>query len=223
MRAACLSLAFLLLSTSGLAAEDFTVVRHITGGGTTQEMVIRIKDGKTRIDAGSANTILINPQTGVMSNIVHSMRAYSQVSFDFLRQYGQRQQAEATTPPSPPRKTGRTQKISGYPCAEYVATIQQPGIGPVRMQLWVTDTIEAGTAFMKAMERLAEAGIAGGDQHLVAGAVPGFPIRVVTVLPNNQSVVATVRSLSTASIDPEIFEIPPNYRKMEHPGIPDAP
>lgn len=223
MRLARLTLAIFLSTSFGLAAEDFTVVRQITGGGATQEMVIRIKDGKTRIDAGAANSILINPQTGVMTNVVHSMRAYSQVSFDFLKSYNQRQTSGPTTPASPPRKTGRTSKISGYPCSEYVATIQQPGIGPVRIQLWVTNTIESGTAFMKAMERLAEAGIGGDEATLAAGKVPGFPIRVVTMLPNQQTVVATVRSLSTAAIEPQIFEIPSDYRKMEHPGIPDAP
>ncbi len=202
-------------------AADFTVVRQIVGAGVTQETVVRIHDGMTRVDAGPATTILIDPKRRVMTNIMHGMRAYSEAGFDFLRAYGSA--ASANQPESaPPRlqKTGRQEVINGFRCLEYLATLQQPGLGEVRLQLWLTQDVEGGSQFLETMRELAAIGIGGNDATMGAGDLPGFPIRVATLLPGNQAVIATVTAVSRAPIDPALFTVPTGYRLMQQPGIP---
>ncbi len=81
-------------------------------------MTAKIKEGKVRLDLNPQMSSIVDLKTGEMISLMHNQKVAMTIpgaSIKSLQQaYAQRAQESVDARRSPPKSTGRKEKISGY-------------------------------------------------------------------------------------------------------------
>ena len=180
-------------------------------------MTAKIKEGKMRLDLNPQMSSIVDLKTGEMISLMHNQKMAMTIpgaSIKSLQQaYAQRAQESVDAQRSPPKSTGRKEKISGYACEEFETTAEGTSV-----HLWITKDLPDGEKLMSELSSLAGVDPFRGfskDQQL-----PGFPIRTVVDGAGIGKTIVTVLEIKQDQIASSEFVVPESYRMIRAPTLP---
>ena len=212
-------LLFALLVSASLAQADLTITQQFQKGSQTMDVVMKIKDGKIRVDPNPQVTAIIDGKTGDSINLIHSQKKVLTLPASVVKKMQEAQTGvqSGETKTETPKPTGKKETINGYVCEEYETTANGS-----KIQLWLTKDLPAAQRAMADLAALASdadpmKGLLKGDQ------LQGFPIKTIIESPNGEKSSVTVVSLNEDPLPASDFVAPAGYEPMAMPSMPGMP
>jgi len=221
MRTAIVASICLAVAVPALRA-DLIVKQKVENSGQTQEVTLKLKDTKCRIEATDQTTAIIDSATGATTVLLHPQKAYLKITGDQLRaqaeamknllgsKKGDAAQAEF-------KPTGKTETINGYKTEEYTVSV-----GGIQMTIAVAKDFPNYREIVKALFNIQS----GPGMEVFRGLsippekYPGMPIRtVVEVL--GQKITTTVDSVEETHLADSDFAIPIDYKELNPASLQD--
>ncbi|HEX3445659.1 MAG TPA: DUF4412 domain-containing protein [Chthoniobacterales bacterium] len=212
----------LMLGWVTIAQGDFVLKQTIENFGQRQQVTIKLKGSKCRIDTSSDTSALIDPQTGTVI-LLHQSKMFMPISSEQLSA-----QAEAikkmlaasvnSNESTDFQATGKTDNISGFATEEYTGKIDGLPI-----------TLEVTKNFPKYRDLLTQLYAvqdAPGLSPFHALSVPpdkypGLPVRTTVEL-LGQKVVTTLDTVEETTLADADFVIPPGYQELRTKSQPQS-
>lgn len=199
---------------AAVSRADLTIVQRTEGKGIeAPETTTKFKRDMIRVDVTPELSNIYLFSSGDFLSLLHLQRIGLQVSGAL--------EAILARPAGPAvalRRTGRSETISGYECAEYEAAATGG-----KASIWFTGMLPPeATAWIGQLARIMDA-----TDPLTAvysnPNLPGFPIRAVTNHPEKGVVTTTIVKAGIELLPETDFTVPPGYRARLVPKPPDPP
>jgi hypothetical protein len=213
--AAVFSLACLALSARG----DFLIKERFEQSDQVQQITLKIKGTKVRLDTGEETSALIDSETGVTTLLIHPNKAFLKISAEEIKQQskalkemlGQKLENPADVLLKP---TGKTEKINGFDTEEYTTNFNG-----VEMSLWIAKQYPNYQQIVRALYQVQNgpAMEAFRSISIPPDKYPGLPIRTTqTIL--GQKIVMTLDSAQEIDVPDAEFAIPADYKELNPPA-----
>ena len=212
----------LMLGWVTIAQGDFVLKQTSENLGQRQEVTIKLKGSKCRIDTSSDTSALIDPQTGTVI-LLHQPKMFMRISSEQLSAQAEAMKKMLAASVNPNENTdfqatGKTDNISGFATEEYTGKIDGLPI-----------TLEVTKNFPKYRELLRQLYAvqdAPGLSPFHALSVPpdkypGLPVRTTIEL-LGQKVVTTVDTVEETTLPDADFVIPADYQELRAPAQPQT-
>jgi uncharacterized protein DUF4412 len=214
MRTAIVASIFLAVAAPTLSA-DLIVKQEVENSGQTQQVTLKIKDTKCRIEATDQTSAIIDSATGVTTVLLHPQKAYMRISGEQLRAQAEAMKnllsgKEGDSAQAEFKPTGKKETINGYETEEYTASV-----GGIQTTVAVAKNFPNYQEVVKALFNVQS----GPGMEIFRNMsippekYPGMPIRtVVEVL--GQKITTTVDSIEETSLADSDFTIPTDYKEL---------
>jgi hypothetical protein len=215
MKASAFSLA-LIVGIVISARGDFTIVQKVEGKGAGNEIILKLKGDKIRVEAPPKVTAIIDGRTGDMITLMTAQRKFLRISAEkskaiaeLATKYGGNN-AEKTKLTA----TGKKMTINGYEAEEYVGENKL-----FKARYWIAPTFPDSIAIIKQLQAV----IPSAWNELAKGLMdyrdlPGFPLRT-QVKTGDEEVTSTVTTVSGDPISDAEFAVPKDFQEMKLPNI----
>lgn len=208
-------IAILALFASRAVADSFEgkIDLKTTEGRKTSNISYFFKGDKMRIessDAGETGAMIMDLGTKEMIIMMPSERMYMVMNAGA-------HQADAPQDSAPPVKTGRTETILGYECAEYTVTEKK-----TVTEYWAAK----GLGVFRSMMRGGPGGPPSGPSAWELEAMRDglFPLRIVERSLKGKELSRTEATAVNPGTQPTALFVPPrDYQKFEMPAFPGMP
>lgn len=213
------SLLILALSTLTLQATfaDWVVIQKATADDQVQEVTIKIKGDKTRMDVGQQMSMVSDAATNTMMMLMHSQKVMMKLDADSLK--GVMALAGgvlgADKPAAKPVATGQMEKIGEHNCEIYTWS-GQLGSG----KFWVAKDFPHFQELNAAQDKMMKA--MGNPAAALAPQASDFPGMVIKsdMQMMGKSSVSELVSVKEEPVDDTAFALPKDYQEMKMPGKP---
>jgi hypothetical protein len=214
--AAVASLAFWALT----ARADYIIKEQFEQSGQVQQVTLKIKEMKVRLDTGEQTSALIDSETGATTLLIHPSKAFLKISPEEIKQQskalkemlGQKLENPADVVL---QATGKTEKINGFDTEEYTTNFngiemsfsiakQYPNYQKIVGALYQVQNGPAMEAFR--------------TMSIPPDKYPGLPIRTTQTI-MGQKIVMTLNSAQEAPVPAEDFAIPADYKELNPPAV----
>jgi Domain of unknown function (DUF4412) len=213
--AAVFSLVCLALSARG----DFLIKERFEQTDQVQQITLKIKGTKVRLDTGQETSALIDSETGVTTLLIHPNKAFLKISAEEIKQQakalkemlGQKLENPADVQLKP---TGKKEKINGFDTEEYTANFNG-----VEMSLSIAKQYPNYQQIVGALYQVQNgpAMEAFRSMSIPPDKYPGLPIRTTqTIL--GQKIVMTLDSAQEIDVPDADFAIPGDYKELNPPA-----
>ena len=213
--AAVFTLVCLALSARG----DFLIKERFEQTDQVQQITLKIKGTKVRLDTGEETSALIDSETGVTTLLVHPNKAFLKISAEEIKQQakalkemlGQKLENPADVQLKP---TGKKEKINGFDTEEYTTNFNG-----VEMSLSIAKQYPNYQQIVEALYQVQNgpAMEAFRSMSIPPDKYPGLPIRTTqTIL--GQKIVMTLDSAQEIDVPDAEFAIPVDYKELNPPA-----
>ena len=221
-----------LLSAARDVRADLTVLQRVEGLGPANEMTIKIKGDKVRIEVSPKITTIFDGKTGEMTNLMNDEKTVVRISADKMKAA-----AETIKKFSPKKETaekpklvatGQKETLNGYETEQYVYD------GPdFKATYWIALKYPNGADILKQLQAIkSEAWNAGSTKLPDYRDFPGLPLRTRMVVKKGAmageqgadgdrgtEITSTIISVKQDPLSDAEFTIPKNFKEMEMPDI----
>ena len=211
---------FLLISAALLfsARADLTIVQNVEGLGPVNQMTIRIKADKVKIDATPQVTSIIDGKTGEMLNLMNEQKKFMRISAEKAKAVTEMTNkfSDSKQPTEKPKltPTGKKQTINGNETEEYVC--ETPDF---KARYWIATKYPEGAAILKQLQAMnPEAWSVQAKGLPDYRSFPGVPIKTIVSL-KGQEITTTLVSIKQDPIGAGEFSIPAGYTEMAMPDF----
>ena len=209
------SLVCLALSARG----DFLIKERFEQTDQVQQITLKIKGTKVRLDTGEETSALIDSKTGVTTLLIHPNKAFLKISAEEIKQQakalkemlGQKLENPADVQLKP---TGKKEKINGFDTEEYTTNFNG-----VEMSLSIAKQYPNYQQIVGALYQVQNgpAMEAFRSISIPPDKYPGLPIRTTqTIL--GQKIVMTLDSAQEIDVPDAEFAIPVDYKELNPPA-----
>jgi hypothetical protein len=216
----CLST--LLLSWVTIAHGDFVLKQTVENFGQRQQVTIKLKGSKCRIDTSSDTSALIDPQTGTVI-LLHQPKMFMKVSAEQLNAQAEaiKKMLSVSTDSNENvdfQPNGKTDTISGFATEEYTGKLN--GL-PLTL-----DVTKSFAKFQELLTQLYAVQDAPGlslfhSLSIPPEKYPGLPVRTTIEL-LGQKIVTTIDSVEETALDDAEFVIPTDYQELRANAQPQS-
>ena len=197
------------------ARGDYVIRQQVETMGHVQQVVLKIKDTKARIDTDQTSTI-IDSNSGETTMLIRGQKVFLKIAPEQLKAQSEAVKSlmgtkgDATASPVALKPTGRKQSINGYETEEYVTSINGAD-----MSIFISKDFPD---FRKVVEALNIVQKGPGMDIFRSMAIspseyPGMPIRTEAKF-LGQRVVVTLESVEQTDLSDADFSIPPDYKEL---------
>jgi hypothetical protein len=208
------SLVCLALSARG----DFLIKERFEQTDQVQQITLKIKGTKVRLDTGEETSALIDSETGVTTLLIHPNKAFLKISAEEIKQQakalkemlGQKLENPADVQLKP---TGKKEKINGFDTEEYTTNFNG-----VEMTLSIAKQYPNYQQIVEALYQVQNgpAMEAFRSMSIPPDKYPGLPIRTTqTIL--GQKIVMTLDSAQEIDVPDADFAVPGDYKELNPP------
>lgn len=203
-----------------MAGADVSIVEKIESNGATNNVYIKIKGERARIQANPKYSMIVDSRTGDVIALTHEQKAMQHLSAEKARALGDkfRQLAKDTDTSleiATPKPTGKKQKINGYEAEEYVAETPK-----YKATYWVAQKYPDYETILGQMKLLQGSAFKSVRRQMPDYYdFPGLPIRTKIKLQGQQEATTTITSVSQDPIPDSEFEAPSDYAEMRLPDM----
>jgi hypothetical protein len=213
--------AILIASLLVGARADYLVKETIDNAGQTQDVTLKIKGAKCRVDATQQTSAIMDSATGELAVLIHPQKAFIKVSKEQLAAQAKAMKDmlgnQSGTPANVELKpTGKKETINGYPTEEYTYDLNG-----IHNTVTVDPTFPHYQELVSAMYNVQNG--PGLEMFrslaLPPGKFPGMPIRT-TVEVMGQKVVTTIASVQQVDLSDAEFSVPGGYKELQLKAAP---
>jgi Domain of unknown function (DUF4412) len=205
------------------ARADLTVVQKVEGAGPSNEMTMKLKGDKMRIEISPKLTTIIDAKTGDMINLMGDQKTVVRMSGDkvkaAMQMAAQFSDKNGKKPTEKPKlvSTGKKEILNGQETEQY--TYETPEF---KATYWIAPNYPNGAGILKQLQAL------NPDVWKISNAqmpdyreFPGLPIKTVLSMRGNQITTMLVSVKEDPLSDTE-FSIPKEYQEMKLPDMSDV-
>jgi hypothetical protein len=215
MKAFALLLA-LVVAFSLTALADFTIVQKVEAKGKTNEITMRVKGDKIRMDPNPQMTIIVDGRTGDTMTLMNAQKRIVRISGDKAKAIAEMAAKYGGTTNEKPKfvATGKKMTINGYAAEEYLAETKM-----FKARYWIAPSFPNSVEIMKQLQSV----IPAAWNDLARGMInyrdlPGFPIRTqVTV--GDDDIISTVVAVKTDPLSDADFLPPKDFQEVKIPNV----
>jgi hypothetical protein len=214
MRTISVAVAGLLLAAF-TAKGDYIIKQKVETMGRVQQVVLRIKDPKARLDTEQTSTI-IDSSTGETTMLIHAQKAFLKIGTEQLKAQSEAvkslmgNKGNENTGEIELKPTGRKETINGYETEEYVTNLNGTD-----MSLFISKAFPDYRKIIDAVEVVQKG--PGMDifrsMAVPASKYPGMPIRTEAKF-LGQRVVVTLESVQQTDLTDADFSVPADYKEL---------
>lgn len=214
MRTISVAVAGLLLAAF-TAKGDYIIKQQVETMGRVQQVVLRIKDPKARLDTEQTSTI-IDSSTGETTMLIHAQKAFLKIGTEQLKAQSEAvkslmgNKGNENTGDIELKPTGRKETINGYETEEYVTNLNGTD-----MSLFISKAFPDYRKIIDAIEVVQKG--PGMDifrsMAVPASKYPGMPIRTEAKF-LGQRVVVTLESVQQTDLTDADFSVPADYKEL---------
>ena len=217
------SLSLLIMTLMTLAVRgDLTVVQKIEGGGSINQMTIKIKGDKARIEATPEITTIIDSKTGDMINLMNNEKKCLRISAEKAKAMAEMVSKYDGAPASSakPKLTpsGRKETINGHEAAEYVSEAASS-----KASYWIALDYPDGAAIMKQLRAMTPSAWHDvGKGMLDYRDLPGIPLRARVTM-GAKEMTSTIISIKHDALGDAEFSVPKDFEEVDVPNVQGLP
>jgi hypothetical protein len=214
MRTISVAVAGFLLAAFA-AKGDYIIKQQVETMGRAQQVILRIKDAKARLDTEQTSTI-IDSSTGEATMLIHAQKAFLKIGPEQLKAQSEAVKSLMGNKGSENagdielKPTGRKETISGYETEEYVTNLNGTD-----MSLFISKAFPDYRKIIDAVEVVQKG--PGMDifrsMSVPPSKYPGMPIRTEAKF-LGQRVVVTLESAQQTDLTDTDFSIPADYKEL---------
>lgn len=216
MKAALLSLAI----SAGLCVSvraDFTIVQKVEGGKAAgNEIILKLKGDKARVEASPQMTMIVDGKTGDTVTLMNAQKKFLRISGDKAKAIAELSAKYNGTTAERPKlvATGKKMTINGYEADEYIGETKL-----FKASYWIAPSFPDSAAIMKQLQAVIPAAL----NDLAKGMIdyrdlPGFPLRT-QVKTEGGEVISTVTAIKRDLISDAEFIVPSDFQEMKIPNM----
>jgi hypothetical protein len=215
MKASALSLVLVLFLSLSVRA-DFTIVQKVEAKGKTNEVTLKLKADKVRMEATPQMTMIVDGKNGDMITLMNAQKK-------FLRISGDKAQAMAelatkyggnTSEKSKLVATGKKMTIDGYEAEEYVAETKQ-----FKARYWIAPSFPDSAAIMKQLQAVIPAAWSDMAKGMMDYRdLPGFPLRSQITMGDDE-ITSTLVTVKRDPLSDTEFMVPKDFSEMKIPNM----
>ena len=214
------ALAFSLILIAALcppARADFTIVQKVEGKGKTNEITLKVRGDKIRLEASPQITMIVDGKTGDTITMMNTQKKIVRISGDKAKAIAEitAKYGGVTTAEKPKLvATGKKLTVNGYEADEYVADSKT-----FKAHYWIAPSFPNSAAIMQQLQTV----IPAAWNDLAKGMIdyrdlPGFPVRTqITV--GEDEIVSTVVAVKTDALSDAEFLPPKDFQEVKIPNV----
>jgi hypothetical protein len=197
---------------------DYLIKERFEHSGGVQQITLKIKDSKVRLDTGEQSSALIDSGTGVTTILIHPNKAFLSVSPEQLKEQtkalkemlGQKLENPADVQL---KSTGKQEKINGFDTEEYTTNFNG-----IQMSIFIAKNYPNYQKIVEALYQVQNgpAMEAFRSMSIPPDKYPGLPVRTTqTVM--GQKIVMTIDSAQELDLAASEFAVPADYKELNPP------
>ena len=201
-----------------LAKADYVIKERFEHSGAVQQISLKIKDQKVRLDAGDQTSALIDPGSGTTTLLIHPNKAFLKISPEQIKEQskalkemlGQKLENPADVQL---KATGKKEQINGFDTEEYTTEFNG-----VEMSIFVAKEYPNYQKIVQALYQVQNgpAMEAFRSMSIPPEKYPGLPIRTTQTI-MGQKIVITLDSAQEVEVPQTDFNIPADYKELNPP------
>lgn len=202
----------------GHARADVTIVQDVASGGQVNEMTIKIKGDKARIDPSPQVSTIIDSKTGEMLNLMHDQKKFLRISADAAKAVAEMAvradpKKQATEKPKL-KPTGKKETINGHQAEEYVC--EAPAFTAT---YWISTNHPDAAAIVKQLQAMSPDAWGVSAQGMPDYRdFPGLPLRS-TVNMSGTQITSTLKTVKQDPLNDAEFTVPAGFEEMKMPDM----
>jgi hypothetical protein len=216
MKASVLSLA-LVASLCISARADFTIVQKVEGKSSANEITLKLKDDKIRMEATPQMTMIVDGKTGDTITLMNAQKKFLRISGDKAKAIAElaAKYSGGTTGEKPKlTPTGKKMTINGYEAEEYIGETKL-----FKASYWIAPSFPDSATIMKQLQAV----IPAAWNDLAKGMMdyrdlPGFPLRT-QVKTEDGEITSTVTAIKRDALSDTEFSVPRDFQEMKIPNV----
>jgi Domain of unknown function (DUF4412) len=205
------------------AQADYIIKQKMENAGSNQEITLKIKESRCRVDASEQTTAIIDCKTGETTVLIHPNKTFMKLTSEQLQAQGKamkellKDQANRL-PDAAISASGKTEIVNGMETEEYTATLDG-----MLMTFSIAKNYPNYQKIVAAMYNVQNGPGMDGFRSLSLppDQYPGMPIRTQVEI-MGQKVTTTLESAEETSIPDSEFEIPADYKELKPVESPSA-
>jgi len=200
------------------ARGDLTVVQKIEGAGSVNQLTIKIKGDKARIEASPEMTTLIDGRSGDMINLMNGEKKFVRISADKAKAMAQMVSKYGGAPDSAEKPklipSGRKETIHGQEAAEYVSEAAAS-----KASYWIALNYPDGAAILKQLQAVTpEAWRDAAKGMLDYRDLPGIPLRAQITM-RGKEMTTTIVSIRQDPLSDAEFVPGKDFQEIKIPAV----
>ncbi len=213
----CLAFAFAL---SKPALADFTIVQKVEQKGTANEIVLKLKGEKIRMEATADVTMIVDGKTGDTITLMNAQKKYLRISGEKAKAIAELAAKYNGANAEKPKlvATGKKMTVNGYEADEYAGESAQ-----FKARYWIAPSFPDSVAIMKQLQAV----IPATWNDLAKGMMdyrdlPGFPLRTQVKM-GEEEITSTVTAVKHDVLSDAEFLPPKDFQEVKMPNMQDVP
>lgn len=215
MKVAVLILA-LVTGLSLTARADFTIVQKVEGKGAANEMTMKIKGDKVRVEVNPKMTMIVDGKTGETITLMNVQKKFLRISGDKAKAIAElaNKYSGTTAEKAKLTATGKKATINGYEAEEYIGETKL-----FKATYWIAPSFPDSAEIMKQLQAV----IPAAWNDLAKGMMdyrdlPGFPLRT-QVKTNESEITSTVIAIKRDPLSDTEFLVPTDFQELKIPNV----
>jgi hypothetical protein len=215
MKATALALA-LVAGLCFSARADFTIVQKVEGKGAANEMTMKIKGDKVRVEVNPKMTMIVDGKTGDTITLMNVQKKFLRISGDKAKAIAELANKYSGVTAEKPKltATGKKTTINGYEAEEYFGETKL-----FKATYWIAPSFPDSAAIMKQLQAV----IPAAWNDLAKGMMdyrdlPGFPLRT-QVKTNESEITSTVTAIKRDLLSDAEFLVPTDFQELKIPNM----
>src|SRR5436305_10817209 len=195
----------LIAALSLPARADFTIVQKVEAKGQGNEITLKIKGDKIRMEATPQMTMIVDGRTGDTTTLMNAQKRIVRISGDKAKAIAEMAAKYGGGSTEKPKlvATGKKMTLMGYEAEEYVADGKS-----FKARYWIAPSFPNSAAIMKQLQSV----IPAAWNDLAKGMIdyrdlPGFPLRT-QVMVGEDEITSTVVAVKIDPLSDEEFLAP---------------
>jgi hypothetical protein len=202
-----------------IARADYIIKERIEHSDQVQQITLKIKGTKVRLDTGEQTSAVIDTDTGVTTLLIHPNKNFLKISPEEIKEQtkalkemlGQNLQNPADVQLKP---TGKEEKINGFDTEEYTTSFNG-----IEMSLSIAKEYPHYQKIVEALYQVQNGPAMDAFRSLSIppDKYPGLPVRTTQTI-MGQKLVMTLDSVQETNVPDADFAIPADYKELNPTG-----
>lgn len=213
-----------LIFAAGTASADLTIIQKIESAGSPNEMTIKVKGDKVRLEASPQVTMIYDGKTGEMATLMNDEKRAVRLSAERMKAAAEMVKKFSPKEESAEKPkfiaTGKKETVNGFETEQY----RYDG-ADFKATYWIALNYPNGPEILKQLQSIkSDAWSAANARMPDYHELPGIPIRTRMVVKSEgdsgkSEITSTIVSIKTDPLNDAEFSVPGDFKEMEIPDI----